>query len=80
MRPVWLYLPDGSKERIIAETGDSIGITFDSVHAGVETRRYFRYTDYSITQTEKRDYIVSPVDDECEKIYYPNGVYKYVSR
>lgn len=23
---------------------------------------------------------MSPVDDECEKIYYPNGVYEYVSR
>ena len=24
--------------------------------------------------------MVSPVDDECEKIYYPNGVYEYVSK
>lgn len=23
---------------------------------------------------------MSPVDDECEKIYYPNGVYEYVSK
>ena len=80
LRPVWLYLPDGSKERIIAQTGDNTGIGFDSVHAGVETRRYFRYNDYSITQTEKGDYVVSPVDDGCEKIYYPNGVYEYVSK
>lgn len=80
LRPVWLYLPDGSKERIIAETGDNIGIGFDSIHAGVETRRYFKYNDYSITQTEKGDYVVSPVDDEYEKIYYPNGVYEYVSK
>lgn len=73
LKPVWLYLPDGSKERIIAQTGDDKGIGFDSVHAGVETSRYFRYNKYSITQTEKGDYVVSPVDDECEKIYYPNG-------
>lgn len=79
LKSVWLYLPDGSKERIIAETGDNYGIGFDSVHAGVEHRRYFKYTDYSITRTEKGDYVVSPVDDECEKIYYPNGVYEYVS-
>lgn len=80
LRQVWLYLPDGSKERIIAQTGDDTGISFDSVHAGVETRRYFRYNDYSITQTEKGDYVVSPVDNGCEKIYYPNGVYEYVSK
>ena len=80
MRQVWLYLPDGSKERLIAETGDNTGIGFDSVHAGVETRRYFKYNEYSITQTEKGDYVVSPVDDGCEKIYYPNGVYEYVSK
>ena len=80
MRPVWLYLPDGNKERIIAETGDGTGISFDSVRAGVERKHYFRYSDYSITQTEERDYIVSPVDDGCEKIYYPNGVYEYVSK
>ena len=23
---------------------------------------------------------MSPVDDECEKIYYPNGMYEYVSK
>lgn len=80
LKPVWLYLPDGSKERIIAQTGDDKGIGFDSVHAGVETRRYFRYNNYSITQTEGGDYVVSPVDDEYEKIYYPNGVYEYVSK
>lgn len=80
LRPVWLYLPDGSKERIIAETGDNTGISFDSINAGVETRRYFKYGEYSITQTEKGDYVVSPVDGECEKIYYPNGVYEYVSK
>lgn len=80
LKPVWLYLPDGSKERIIARTGDNTGIGFDSVHAGVEQRHYFRYNDYSITQTEKGDYVVSPVDDGCEKIYYPNGVYEYVSK
>lgn len=80
LKPVWLYLPDGSKERIIAQTGDDKGIGFDSVHAGVETSRYFRYNKYSITQTEKGDYVVSPVDDECEKIYYPNGMYEYVSK
>lgn len=80
LKPVWLYLPDGSKERIIAETGDDTGISFDSVHAGVERRRYFRYNDYSITQTGRGDYIVSLVDDGREKIYYPNGVYEYVSK
>lgn len=80
LRPVWLYLPDGSKERIIAETGDNTGISFDSIHAGVETRHYFKYSDYSITPTEKGDYVVSPVDGEYEKIYYPNGVYEYVSK
>lgn len=79
LRPVWLYLPDGSRERIIAQTGDIKGIGFDSVHAGVEIRRYFRYSDYSITQTEKGDYVVSP-NVECEKIYYPNGTYEYVSK
>lgn len=80
LKPVWLYLPDGSKERIIAQTGDSNGIGFDSVHAGVETRRYFKYGEYSITQTEKGDYVVSPVDDGYEKIYYSNGIYEYVSK
>lgn len=80
LKPVWLYLPDGSKERIIAQTGDNEGIGFDSVQTGVERRHYFRYNDYSITQTEKGDYVVSPVDDECEKIYYPNGIYEYVSK
>lgn len=80
LKPVWLYLPDGSKERIIAKIGDNKGIGFDSVHAGVERRHYFKYNDYSITQTEKGDYVVSPVDDRGEKIYYPNGVYEYVSK
>ena len=80
LKPVWLYLPDGSKERIIAQTGDSEWIGFDSIHAGVETRRYFKYNNYSITQTEGGDYVVSPVDDGYEKIYYPNGVYEYVSK
>ena len=80
LRPVWLYLPDGSKERIIAQTGDNIGIGFDSIQAGVEVSRYFRYNNYSITRTEKGDYVVSPVGDRCEKIYYPNGVYEYVSK
>ena len=80
LKPVWLYLPDGSKERIIAQTGDSKGIGFDSIQAGVERRHYFKYNEYSITQTERGDYVVSPVDDRCEKIYYPNGVYEYVSK
>lgn len=80
LKPVWLYLPDGSKERIIAETGDITGISFDSIHAGAETRRYFKYDEYSITQTKRGDYVVAPVDDGCEKIYYPNGVYEYVSK
>ena len=79
LRQVWLYLPDGSKERLTAETGDNERIGFDSVHAGVEHRRYFKYTDYSITRTERGDYVVSP-KNECEKIYYPNGVYEYVSK
>lgn len=78
LKPVWLYLPDGSKERIIAQTGDAYGIGFDSVHAGVERRRYFKYDEHSITQTEEGDYVVSPVDDDCEKIYYPNGVHENV--
>lgn len=76
---VWLYLPDGSKERIISQTGDNKGIGFDSIHAGVERRHYFRYNEYSITQTEEGDYVVSPIDDGCEKIYYPDGMYEYVS-
>ena len=80
MRQVWLYLPDGSKERLIACTGDNERIGFDSIHAGVDTKRYFKYDEYSITQTERGDYVVSPVDDGCEKIYYPNGVYEYVSK
>jgi hypothetical protein len=78
LKMVWLYLPDGSKERIISQTGDSKGIGFDSIHGGAERRHYFKYDEYSITKTEKGDYVVSPVDDECEKIYYPSGVYEYV--
>lgn len=80
LRQVWLYLPDGSKERIIAQTGSSGGISFDSIRAGAEQRHYFKYDEYSITQTERGDYVVSPVDDGCEKIYYPNGIYEYVSK
>ena len=79
LKPVWLYLPDGSKERIISQTGDSTGIRFDSVNAGVEQFRYFKYSEYSITQTERGDYVVSQ-DNEYEKIYYPNGTYEYVSK
>lgn len=77
---VWLYLPDGSKERIISQTGDDKGIGFDSIQAGVERKHYFKYNDYSITRTMKGDYVVSPVDDGYEKIYYPNGIYEYVSK
>lgn len=80
LKPVWLYLPDGSKERIIAQTGDDKSVGFDSVQCGVERRHYFKYDEYSITQTERGDYVVSPVDGEYEKIYYPNGVYEYVSK
>lgn len=80
LKPVWLYLPDGSKERIIAQTGGDKGISFDSIQASVERKHYFKYDEYSITRTEKGDYVVSPVDDECEKIYYPNGEYEYVSK
>lgn len=80
LRQVWLYLPDGSKERIIAQTGGDKGISFDSIHGGVERRHYFKYDEYSITKTERGDYVVSPVDDGCEKIYYPYGVYEYVSK
>ena len=80
LKPVWLYLPDGSKERIIAQTDDSKGIGFDSIQAGVERKHYFKYNEYSITRTERGDYVVSPADDECEKIYYQNGVYEYVSK
>lgn len=80
LKPVWLYLPDGSKERLIVQTGDDEGIGFDSIHGGVERSHYFKYSDYSITQTERGDYVVSPVDDGGEKIYYPNGVYEYVSK
>lgn len=72
-------MPDGSKERIIAQTGDDKGVGFDSLQAGVERRHYFKYSEYSITQTERGDYVVSP-DNEYEKIYYPNGVYEYVSK
>lgn len=79
LKPVWLYLPDGSKERIIAQTGDNKGIGFDSIQAGVERKHYFKYNNYSITQTERGDYVVSP-DNEYEKIYYPNGVYEYASK
>lgn len=80
LKTVWLYLPDGSKERIIAQTGGDKGIGFDSIHGDVERKHYFKYSDYSITQTERGDYVVSPVDDGSEKIYYPNGVYEYVSK
>lgn len=80
LKSVWLYLPDGSRERIIAQTGDDKGIGFDSIHGGVERKHYFKYDEYSITQTKRGDYVVSPVDDGCEKIYYPNGVYEYVSK
>ena len=80
LKTVWLYLPDGSRERIIAQTGDNKGIGFDSIQAGVERKHYFKYNEYSITQTKRGDYVVSPVDDGCEKIYYPNGVYEYVSK
>lgn len=80
LKPVWLHSPDGSRERIIAQTDDDTGISFDSIHDGVERKHYFKYDKYSITQTEKGDYVVSPVDDGCEKIYYPNGVYEYVSK
>nr|DAV31914.1 MAG TPA: nucelotide kinase [Caudoviricetes sp.] len=79
LKTVWLYLPDGSRERIIAQTGGNKGISFDSIHGGVERRHYFKYDEYSITQTERGDYVVSP-DNEYEKIYYPNGVYEYVSK
>lgn len=78
LRQVWLYLPDGSKERIIVQTGGDKGISFDSIHGGAERRHYFKYSDYSITQTERGDYVVSPVDDVCENIYYLDGVYEYV--
>lgn len=80
LKPVWLYLPDGSRERIIAQTGDDKGIGFDSVHANEERRHYFKYDEYSIMRTERGDYVVSPADDEYEKIYYPNGIYEYVSK
>ena len=79
LKPVWLHLPDGRRERIIATAGDNTGISFDSLQAGVERKHYFKYDEYSITQTEKGDYVVSP-DNEYEKIYYPNGVYEYVSK
>lgn len=79
MKTVWLYSPDGSKERIISQTGDDKGIGFDSIQAGVERRHYFKYNEYSITKTEEGDYVVSP-NKEYEKIYYPNGVYEYVSK
>jgi hypothetical protein len=77
LRQVWLYLPDGSKERIVAQTGGDKGISFDSIRAGVERRHYFKYNDYSITRTERGDYVVSP-NNEYEKIYYPDGTYEYV--
>ena len=79
LKPIWLYLPDGSSERIIAQTGDDKGIGFDSIQAGVEQRHYFKYDDYSITQTKRGDYVVSP-NNEYEKIYYQNGTYEYVSK
>lgn len=79
LRQVWLYLPDGSRERIIAQIGDDKGIGFDSIHDGAERRHYFKYDEYSITQTERGNYVVSP-NDEGEKIYYPNGIYEYVSK
>ena len=73
LKSVWLYLPDGSKERIIAQTGDDKGIGFDSIYGGVERRHYFKYSDYSITRTEKRDYVVSPVDNAREnEVTYPS--------
>lgn len=79
LKQVWLYLPDGSKERIIAQTGDDKGIGFDSIQAGAERRHYFKYDEYSITRTKEGDYVASP-DNEYEKIYYPNGMYEYVSK
>lgn len=79
LKTVWLYLPDGSKERIIAQTGGDTGISFDSIQAGVERKHYFKYDEYSITQTERGDYVVSP-ENEYEKIYYPNGIHEYVSK
>lgn len=66
LKSVWLYLPDGNKERIISQTGDDKGIGFDSLQAGVERRHYFKYNDYSITKTKRGDYVVLPVDDEYE--------------
>lgn len=80
LKTIWLYLPDGSKERIIAQTGGDKGIGFDSIRDGVEQKHYFKYDEYSIVETEEGDYVVSPADDECEKIYYPNGIYEYVSK
>lgn len=55
LRPVWLYLPDGNKERIVAQTGGDKGISFDSIHAGVERRHYFKYDEYSIMQAEREE-------------------------
>lgn len=80
LKTVWLYLPDGSKERIMAQTGDTKGIGIDSIRGGVERRHYFKYNEYSITKTEEGDYVVSPLDNGDEKIYYPNGTYEYVSK
>lgn len=80
LKTVWLYLPDGSRERIMAQTGDDKGISFDSVQAGVERKHYFKYNEYSIAQTERGDYVVSPTYGGDEKIYYPNGTYEYVSK
>lgn len=64
----------------MSQTGDNEGIGFESLQAGVERRHYFKYNDYSITRTKRGDYVVSPVDDEYEKIFHPNGVYEYVSK
>lgn len=74
LKPVWLYLPDGSKERIISQTGDSKGIGFDSLQAGVERRHYFKYNEYSITQTERGDYVVSPDEGGSENSVHENEV------
>ena len=72
LKPVWLYLPDGSKERIIAQTGGDKGISFDSIQAGVERRHYFKYSDYSITRTERGDYVVSPDNEYENEVTHPS--------
>lgn len=62
LKPVWLYLPDGSKERIIAQTGDSKkngGGSENSEHENevVHPSHYAVLDPEPITFIRDRDYL-----------------------